>query len=204
MTTVLAAWVSTCNRIIIAVRKHIIPEEALAGAAVGVRVQEALDDRIIVSGLQVIEARFGIVVVGEGSLCCPCVPAVISSIMGRSYLIDTPLYIKTSVRCFATLFTEKTDTNWASFCRVYVINKGAGSLCSRACFRARPGIGDSHLRLATVFLRTKKHGGRFLARRKRPSIFVTCFRRRRARRGWRIGSPSPPSGSAAHPGSPRW
>ena len=67
MTTVLAAWVSTCNRIIIAVRKHIIPEEALAGAAVGVRVQEALDDRIIASGLQVIEARLRIEVVAVGA-----------------------------------------------------------------------------------------------------------------------------------------
>ena len=44
------------NRIIIAVRKHIVPEEPLAGAGVGVRVEEALDDGIVISGLQVIEA----------------------------------------------------------------------------------------------------------------------------------------------------
>ena len=67
MTAVLAAWVSTCNRIIIAVRKHIIREEALAGAAVGVRVEKPLDDGVVVSGLQVIEARLCIVVVAAGA-----------------------------------------------------------------------------------------------------------------------------------------
>ena len=45
------------NRIIPAVRKHIVPQEALAGAAVGVCVEEALDDGIVISALQVIEAR---------------------------------------------------------------------------------------------------------------------------------------------------
>ena len=53
----------TRNRIIIAVRKHIEPQEALAGAAVGVRVEKPLDDGVVVSGLQVIEARFRIEVV---------------------------------------------------------------------------------------------------------------------------------------------
>ena len=44
------------NWIIPTVRKHIVPEEALAGAAVGVCVEEALDGGVIISGLQVIEA----------------------------------------------------------------------------------------------------------------------------------------------------
>ena len=45
------------NRIIPAVRKHIVPQEALAGTAVGVGVEEPLDGWVIISGLQVIEAR---------------------------------------------------------------------------------------------------------------------------------------------------
>ena len=45
------------NWIIPTVRKHIVPEEALAGAAVGVCVEEALDDGVVISGLQVVEAR---------------------------------------------------------------------------------------------------------------------------------------------------
>ena len=44
-------------RIILTVRKHIVPQEALAGAAIGVCVEEALDDGVVISGLQVIEAR---------------------------------------------------------------------------------------------------------------------------------------------------
>ncbi len=44
------------NRIILAVREHIVPEETGAGGGVAVRVQEALDDGVVVSALQVIEA----------------------------------------------------------------------------------------------------------------------------------------------------
>ena len=39
-----------------------MPEEPLAGAGVAVRVEEALDDGVVISGLQVIEARL----FGEG------------------------------------------------------------------------------------------------------------------------------------------
>lgn len=42
-------------RIVPAVRKHVVPEEALAGAGVGVGIDEALDDWVVISGLQVIE-----------------------------------------------------------------------------------------------------------------------------------------------------
>ena len=42
--------------IIPAIRKHIEPGEALASTAVGVRVEEAADDGVIISALQVIEA----------------------------------------------------------------------------------------------------------------------------------------------------
>ena len=57
MPNIVAAWILVCNRIIVAVRKHIEPQEALPGAAVGVCVEEALDDGVVISGLQVVEAR---------------------------------------------------------------------------------------------------------------------------------------------------
>ena len=57
MPNIVAAWILVCNWIIVAVRKHIEPQEALAGAAVGVCVEEALDDGVVISGLQVVEAR---------------------------------------------------------------------------------------------------------------------------------------------------
>ena len=45
------------DRIIPAVHEHIVPEKTLAGAAIGVCVEEALDDGVVISGLEVIEAR---------------------------------------------------------------------------------------------------------------------------------------------------
>ena len=46
------------QRIIPAVRKHIVPQEALAGAGVAVGVEEALDNGVVISALEVIEAGF--------------------------------------------------------------------------------------------------------------------------------------------------
>ena len=51
------ACIHPVYRIIPAVRKHIEPQEALAGAAVGIGVEEALHGGVIISALQVIEAR---------------------------------------------------------------------------------------------------------------------------------------------------
>ena len=53
----MSRWVVGIDRATFAIRKHIIPEEALAGACVAVRVEEPLDDGVVISGLQVIEAR---------------------------------------------------------------------------------------------------------------------------------------------------
>ena len=39
------------------VREHVVPEEAGAGGGVAVGIQEALDDGVVISRLQVIEAR---------------------------------------------------------------------------------------------------------------------------------------------------
>ena len=51
------SWIAGQNWNIVTIRKHIIPQEALAGACVAVGVEEALDDGIVISGLEVIEAR---------------------------------------------------------------------------------------------------------------------------------------------------
>ena len=48
-------------RIIAAVGKHIVAQDALAGGGVGVGVYEASEVCIVVAGLEVIEAPFGIV-----------------------------------------------------------------------------------------------------------------------------------------------
>ena len=56
-------FIYTRNGTIQAVRKHIEPGEALAGAAVGVGVEEALDDWVVISALQIVEPGFGIAVV---------------------------------------------------------------------------------------------------------------------------------------------
>lgn len=54
-------------RTIVAVRKHIIPQEALACAAVGVRIEETLNNGVVVAGLEVIESGFLIRVVAVGA-----------------------------------------------------------------------------------------------------------------------------------------
>ena len=53
----MSCWIACIYWHIIAIRKHIEPQEALPGAAVGVRVEEALDNGVVVAGLQIIEAR---------------------------------------------------------------------------------------------------------------------------------------------------
>ena len=67
MSNVFSCGIRACNRIVVTIRKHNKPQEALAGAAVGVRVEKPLDDGVVVSGLQVIEARLCIVVVAAGA-----------------------------------------------------------------------------------------------------------------------------------------
>jgi len=74
-------------RIIITIGKHIRAQEALAGTAIGVGVYESGDSGVIISGLEVIEAGFGIVMVSPiaervsicelgrvGQDCAGCVP----------------------------------------------------------------------------------------------------------------------------------
>lgn len=54
----MSGWVGTNHRAIIAVGKHIVPEEALASGGVGVCVDESAQGGGVISGLQVVEARF--------------------------------------------------------------------------------------------------------------------------------------------------
>ena len=59
----MAGIIQRIYRVVPAVRKHIVPQEALAGAGVAVSVEESAEGGVVISGLQVIEARFGVVVV---------------------------------------------------------------------------------------------------------------------------------------------
>ena len=53
----MSSIVSSARWVVVTVRKHIVPEEAGAGGGVAVGIQEALDDGVVISGLEVIEAR---------------------------------------------------------------------------------------------------------------------------------------------------
>ena len=54
-----STMVNKQNWIVLAVRKHIVPQKSLAGAGVAVGVEEAAQGGVVVAGLQVIEARLG-------------------------------------------------------------------------------------------------------------------------------------------------
>ena len=52
-----------CNRFIITISKHICANAALAGAGVAVRIDEPMVHRVVVTALEVIEPRLGVVVI---------------------------------------------------------------------------------------------------------------------------------------------
>ena len=54
----MAGWIISVHRIIIAIRKHIEPQEALAGGGVAVGVDKSAEGGVVISALEVIEARF--------------------------------------------------------------------------------------------------------------------------------------------------
>ena len=51
------------HRVIIAVRKHIEPEDSLTSGGEGISVQKSPDDGVVISALQVIETGFAVAVV---------------------------------------------------------------------------------------------------------------------------------------------
>ena len=67
MSNVFSCGIRACNRIVVTIRKHIVPQEALAGTGVAVGVEEAAQRGVVVSGLQVIEAHLLIRVVAVGA-----------------------------------------------------------------------------------------------------------------------------------------
>ena len=52
-----------CNRFIITISKHICANAALAGACIAVRADEPMVCRVVISALEVIEPRLGVVVI---------------------------------------------------------------------------------------------------------------------------------------------
>ena len=53
----------THSRIILTIRKHIEPQQSGSRAAIAIRIDEPLHNRVVISALQVIEPGFGVVVV---------------------------------------------------------------------------------------------------------------------------------------------
>ena len=56
INTDISIHINCRNRNIVTIRKHIVPEEALAGAGVAVGVEKAAQGGVVKSALQVIEA----------------------------------------------------------------------------------------------------------------------------------------------------
>ena len=52
-----------------AIGKHIIAQEALAGGGVGVGIEESAQFRIVISGLQIVELSLSVVYVATTSPC---------------------------------------------------------------------------------------------------------------------------------------
>ena len=58
-----SAGVTSINKGIITIRKHIVTQESLTSTRVAVRIDEPPIHRVIVSALQIVKSRFDIVVV---------------------------------------------------------------------------------------------------------------------------------------------
>ena len=57
MTNIVAAWVSVDNRIIPAIREHVVADDTLAGGDECVRVDESADLGVVVAAVQVIQSQ---------------------------------------------------------------------------------------------------------------------------------------------------
>ena len=81
------------NRIITAIGKHVIAQQALAGGGEGVRIDESSEAGIVIAGLEVVQAGFGVpdvamvtqgvieadsilLAAGDGENTAPCVVGV--------------------------------------------------------------------------------------------------------------------------------
>ena len=58
-----SAWIGEIDGIVITIREHIIADDAAVGADHAVRIDESPHLRIVIAGLQVIPARFRVVIV---------------------------------------------------------------------------------------------------------------------------------------------
>ena len=55
-----SAWITAICRIIPAVGKHIVAQEALAGGGKDVGVDESAEAGIVIAGLEVVQTSFGV------------------------------------------------------------------------------------------------------------------------------------------------
>ena len=54
----MASWIGTVHRIIPAIRKHIVTQEALASRSEGICVDKSADAGIVITALEVVEPGF--------------------------------------------------------------------------------------------------------------------------------------------------
>ena len=66
----LTAIIKVVDRIISTIGKHIVTQEALAGAYKGIGIEESAEFGIVITGLEVIQLGLGVVyLVGSQNLC---------------------------------------------------------------------------------------------------------------------------------------
>ena len=56
-------WICSVYRIVSAIRKHIVAQYALPGGGIGVAIDESAPLGIVVTGLEVVEASFLVIVI---------------------------------------------------------------------------------------------------------------------------------------------
>ena len=86
MTTVIRSM----HWIIIAKHEHIVPKESLAGGGIGICVEEALDDGVIISALEIIEACLLTIVLSLH--CFRCLLSIVEEATKGVQKADFPSY----------------------------------------------------------------------------------------------------------------
>ena len=76
--------------IVLTIRKHIVPEEALTGGGVGVCVEEAAKRWVVISALEIIEARLLTIVLSQH--CFRCLLSIVEEATKGVQKADFPSY----------------------------------------------------------------------------------------------------------------
>jgi hypothetical protein len=66
----MSLWITVHDRIVVAVRKHVIAQDSLVGACVGIGINESAQVGIVIAGLEVVERSLSVVDVVKMELIC--------------------------------------------------------------------------------------------------------------------------------------